>query len=351
MKRGLIGSGILHASAVALVAFGLPELFRKEPREDVPVVFEVVTVSERATAPEVALPPPQRPLPKPVPQKVETPPPPRPEPPKPEPPKAEAPPPPPPPPEPPKVAAPKPEPPKPEPPKPEPPKAEPRPEPPKPEPPKPEPPKTVAERPPEPVPTPKPPTKKPEPPKAEPKPEPPKPEPPKQAAKVEPKPAAKPPEPRKETKPVRDFDVNAVLNNLRPSAPRAQNTPPAPTPQPPRQQVASAAAPLLSQNLSSSEIDAVRQQIERCWSFIGGGKEVAHIEVDIRVWMNPDATVQDTRIVDQLRYQSDPLYRSVAESARRAIRNPECSPLRLPRDKYELWKTFTFTFRPRDFGT
>ncbi|BBK40133.1 hypothetical protein STVA_01530 [Allostella vacuolata] len=109
MKRGLTGSAILHASVIALVLLGLPEFFKPEPRQDTPVVFEVVTVTEKATAPTQSLRPPPRPLPKPEPLHAEAQ---KPEPPKPEPPK----------PEPPKPEPPKPEPPKPEPPKPEPPK-------------------------------------------------------------------------------------------------------------------------------------------------------------------------------------------------------------------------------------
>lgn len=37
MKRGLIGSAILHAGIIVLVLVGLPELFKPEPREDTPL--------------------------------------------------------------------------------------------------------------------------------------------------------------------------------------------------------------------------------------------------------------------------------------------------------------------------
>jgi hypothetical protein len=258
------------------------------------------------------------------------------------------------------------EPPKPEPPKPQVADAEPiprphaKPQPPKPEPPKPEPPKPAKVEPPKPEPPkPKHETAKAEPPKpAKPEPakpakaEPAKPSPAKPQVASKPDSKAEAKEAKKDAKPAPEFDVNAILNNLRPTARQQDRRPPAPTP--PRQQSASAApvaAPSLSQHLTSSETDAVRRQIESCWSFVGGGKEVQHIEVEIRVQMNPDATVREARIVDAGRNQSDPLYRSVAESARRAILNPECSPLRLPRDKYDLWKSFTFIFSPRDFGT
>ncbi|MGE0717244.1 MAG: energy transducer TonB, partial [Alphaproteobacteria bacterium] len=216
----------------------------------------------------------------------------------------------------------------------------PKPPPPQPAPPKPEPPKA-------------------EPPKAEPaKPEPPRPQvahvpakpEPAKPAPAKPAPTAKPNEPRK---PAQEFDVSSILNNLRPSQPRQEARPSPPHAQPQRTQTASAAptASMLSQQLSSNEIDAVRQQVERCWSFFAGGRDVQNMEVDIRVWMNADATVREARVVDSGRYQADPVFRSVADSGRRAILNPDCSPLRLPRDKYDMWKTFVFTFRPKDFGT
>jgi len=360
MRHGFVGSAVLHTSLIALVVFGLPSFVDRPPREDVPVVFDVVTVTERAAAPDLSLRPPQKPLPKPVPPvpqaevaKADPDP-------IPPPPQASAPPPPP------KV-----EPPRPEPPKPEPPKVE-KPEPPKPEPPKvekpkPEPPKAVAAAPPEPVPLARPKPKpeppkvekpkpeppkvekpKPEPPKVEkPKPEPAKPEKPKQVAKAEAK-----PEPKRESKLEANKDAfDSMLKDLT----RRSVTAPAPQPAPPRPAVRQAAvapaAPSLAQNLSNSEIDAVRQQIGECWNFPGGGKEVRDIVVEIRVWMNPDATVRDARITDTARYQSDSMFRAIADTARRAVLNRDCSPLRLPREKYELWKSFTFIFSPKDFGT
>ena len=39
---------------------------------------------------------------------------------------------------------------------------------------------------------------------------------------------------------------------------------------------------------------------------------------------------------------------AAADSAVRAVRNPKCSPLELPADKYDQWKRIDFTFDPRD---
>ena len=68
------------------------------------------------------------------------------------------------------------------------------------------------------------------------------------------------------------------------------------------------------------------------------------MEVKVRVWVNPDRTVSNARILDTNRMQNDPYFRTVAESALRAVLNPACHTLKLPSDKYEVWKKFIFKF-------
>ena len=45
---------------------------------------------------------------------------------------------------------------------------------------------------------------------------------------------------------------------------------------------------------------------------------------------------------------NDPFFRAAAESARRAFFHPLCTPLRLPPEKYESWKTFEIALSPKD---
>ncbi len=70
--------------------------------------------------------------------------------------------------------------------------------------------------------------------------------------------------------------------------------------------------------------------------------------IDVHVEVNPDGTVSSVRLENTARYNSDPFFRAAADSAVRAIKNPQCSPLKLPPDKYEQWKTMTLTFNPKD---
>ncbi len=222
----------------------------------------------------------------------------------------------------------------------------------KPEPkPKPKPPVKKAEKP-KPVPAPK---KEPEiaalpKPKAEKKP-PPKPEPKPKAAQSAPQPRvkAKPaPKPKAKPRPRKRMSLAQLLesvNKLKPRAKAGRRDREA--------QTARRGSPRndASQKLSMSELDALKRQIERCWNFPAGARDAQDLVVEIKVVVNRDRTVRQARIVDVARMRRDPFYRSAAESARRAVLNPRCSPLKLPPSKYDLWRSMTLTFNPREaFG-
>lgn len=323
MRHGLIISAVLHVSVLLLAVLGVlpgPKPLDM-PVQAIPIdIVEVgeitnTRVAERQPDPKPA-PAPARPAaPPPPPPSAAAPPPPPPPRTAPEPPKLAEAPPPPRPPEPPKAPDPEPMPVKAPEPKPAPP-PERKPEAPKPEPPKPEPPKQVAEKPPEP--------KKPEP-------------------RPEKKPEPQKPEPKKDQP-----DFSQLLKDLtkKPDQPR----PPAP-PQP--QQAAEAPAPAsdaprLSDRLTVGEKDALIAQISRCWYVDPGKPGIADIAVEIRLTIGRDRTIQDARVVDQARMVSDRVYRSVAESALRALKKEECRQLDLPPDKYDSWRDAVFVFSPRD---
>lgn len=100
--------------------------------------------------------------------------------------------------------------------------------------------------------------------------------------------------------------------------------------------------------LSMTEMDAVRKQLAQCWNPPIGAKSAKDLTVDIDVDMNPDGTVRTTRIVDEGRARRDDVFRAAAESAQRAFFNARCTPLKLPPDKYNTWKSLTVRFDPKD---
>jgi hypothetical protein len=340
-----------EAVVVELVAATEPGPARTAPpapAEAAPLPPREAAAPAPAPRPEPAPAPPPAPAPKPV-EAAPAPPPPPAEPPRPAPK-----------PEPPKVAEPTPaerrvaekpevvEPePKPAPPQPakvEPPRPAPRPEPPKPpvaksEPPKPEPKKTETAKVESPKPAP------PERPRAEArpaKPEPPKPEPPRaQPAKPEP-PKPQPAQPEQED------SFAALLRSVerlerrvqadRPSPGRGRGEP-SPEPSP------TGTLRGADQALTQGEIDAIRRQIERCWNVPVGVRGIETMQVRLRIAMNRDGTVARVGIEDQARMAVDPAFRTVAESAQRAVLS--CR-LTLPPEKYEQWREMVMTFHPKD---
>jgi outer membrane biosynthesis protein TonB len=232
---------------------------------------------------------------------------------------------------------------------------------PKPEPPKPAPPPASAEAPP-PPPTPPPtPEAKPEeappppPPPPEPKPAPPPPPPKPVETVTAPRPKEKPAPPqlaKNEAPEHKKYDpgrFESLLKNL-----AAQDTAPSPDAPPQQRMAAATGAPSsqpkapLGSRLSASEEDMVREQISRCWNVPAGARDAKDLVVEIRVVVGPDGNVRQATIVDQGRAASDPFYRAAAESARRAFFNPECRPLRLPPEKYAIWKDMVVDFSPKD---
>lgn len=291
MRRSLIWSIVLHLLVLVLAVVGLPRLWDSEVPPKTPVIVEVVKIDKKTKAEDT---------PKPKPRKketVKTPPPP-------EPPRTR------------RVAA----------------------------PPPPEPKMAAPEAEKVPVIKPKKKPKK----KAEAKPKPkPKPKaepatPPRQIARARPR---RRPPPSKE-----DF-VQSVLRDVAPeerSDPSKEKTKKQMTrSQPERKKTPVMRAPLDAQP-TMTEIDAIRRQIEACWSIPAGARSAENLVVAIRVWVNPDGKVARAEILDRARMGGDPFFRTAAESAIRAVLNPRCSPLRFPPKKYDQFKEMVLNFNPRE---
>jgi hypothetical protein len=223
---------------------------------------------------------------------------------------------------------------------------QPKPEPPKPEPPpesKPEPAQAAA------PPPPPPPPPEPQPKQQEAKLEP-QPQPKQQEAKAEPQPPLPQPPPEKPQPPKKKNDdtaFDALLKNLAKHDPVHE-----PVDQPQKQAAAvpkSSSQPIasLATQLTTSELDVVKQQIEQCWNVPAGARDAKDLTPEFRVYMNRDGTIQSATQLNPDR-NGDPYFQAAAEAAARALHNPHCQPLKLPPDKYDQWQTFTITFDPKD---
>jgi len=184
-------------------------------------------------------------------------------------------------------------------------------------------------------------------PKPEPKPKP-KPEPKRKvdAPKPQPRVKAKPkPKPRAKPKPRKRMTLAGILNSVD-KLKRDAKVAPRERTAPNKRRGSRFHNPNV--DLTRSEYDALRRQLNSCWRFDAGGKDAASLVVKIRIEVNRDRTVRSAEIVDASRANRDPYYRAAAESARRAVNNPHCSPLLLPPNKYRVWRSITVTFDPRE---
>jgi outer membrane biosynthesis protein TonB len=304
MKRPLTYSALLHITVLVLLLVGFYNPFQRTKPLETPIMIEFVQVGEQSAAPVLA------------PEVIQD-------------------------------VPPKPEPPKPTPPQPQPePQPEPKPEPPKPEPapePQPEPEPVKPEPKPEPQPEPKPVEAEPIPdPNAKKKPkEKPKEEKPKlQKAEItldkKKKSAAKTDDKSqdKKKKPSKSFDD--LLSEIEKSDDGAPS------------QGKGAPASTIGPVLTASEKDALSRHMARCWLIPAGLRDARDIRVPIKINVARDGTVQRAEIVDKGRMTNDLSYRTAAESARRAVLDPRCSPLPIPQDKYEMFKEFIFNFDPKE---
>lgn len=289
MRRAAVISALFHVVVIVIAFFGLPNLFSPDPMPEQPIAVDVVMVEPKMAVKTAKMEPPKaKPKPKPK------------QPPKP----ARMVPPPPPP----MAAVPEPAPP--------PPKAKP-----------------IAK----PKPKPKPKLKA----KAKPKPKP----------KPKPRVVRKAPKPKAKPKPPPDR-FQALLKNLAKQSQqqRTEEKRKAEPQKKPDIQVASAPPPstIDRRRLAAGLAQLVEQQIRQCWNIPGGAKDVAEMKIEVRIRLGPDGSLRGApQIADERRMQADQVFRTVAESALRALRNPRCTPLRLPYAQYDIWKDITLNFDPR----
>ena len=92
---------------------------------------------------------------------------------------------------------------------------------------------------------------------------------------------------------------------------------------------------------TATEIDILRNHVRQCWNAPYAANELNKI-INLKIFTNPDGSVVNVQIIDVAFYKKDPVYRAAADSARRAVK--DCSPLPLPKNKYDLFKIFNFNF-------
>ena len=98
--------------------------------------------------------------------------------------------------------------------------------------------------------------------------------------------------------------------------------------------------------LSISEIDLLRQQLSSCWNAPAGAviEKGMLVKISAKLKQNRRIIGNSVRIIDTNIPKSNSFYGPITESAMRTLLNPECIPLKLPEDKYDLWRNLSITF-------
>lgn len=112
------------------------------------------------------------------------------------------------------------------------------------------------------------------------------------------------------------------------------------------------------QELSVSEKDMIGIKLRECWNLDAGVRGAQNMLIEIRVFLTPEGSVKDVKILNKARYNKDTAFRSVAESARRAVyicdKKNDASPFRIFPEhygqSYDMWKTLLLRFNPFDGG-
>jgi outer membrane biosynthesis protein TonB len=98
-------------------------------------------------------------------------------------------------------------------------------------------------------------------------------------------------------------------------------------------------------------VDALRNEIEQCWSPPTGAPHPEDLIVYIELTLTPDGRVSGAPHLtaqSQAAESGNPFMRAAADAAVRAIY--VCSPFKLPPERYADWRDSTIKFDPRDLA-
>lgn len=102
--------------------------------------------------------------------------------------------------------------------------------------------------------------------------------------------------------------------------------------------------------LSISEMDALAGQLRACWNLDPGAMGIEDMIIEIKAQLNQDGSVRSVEIQNTARYNMDNHFRSVADSAKRAVYI--CAPYKILSEKYaekyDEWRVLRLRFNPID---
>ena len=143
-------------------------------------------------------------------------------------------------------------------------------------------------------------------------------------------------------------EVDNTLERLR--AMQRQNKPPTARPNP-----AAATAPTvggtrdgdITASLNATQSGAIGDHVRECWTKDSGALDIDKQSVQLVVTFDETGTARIADVGDADRGRlSDPRFRAFAERAMRAVRDPRCANLPIPKTDLGKRGTLTFRFKP-----
>jgi len=107
-------------------------------------------------------------------------------------------------------------------------------------------------------------------------------------------------------------------------------------------------------DLTISEADALASLLRQNWNLDPGAMGLENLQVEILVYLSRDGFIQKIEYADMRRFNSDPSYRSVAESAHRAVIATQQAFREVfgvkYANRYDAWKILRLHFDPANKG-
>lgn len=107
-------------------------------------------------------------------------------------------------------------------------------------------------------------------------------------------------------------------------------------------------------DLTISEADALASLLRQNWNLDPGAMGLENLQVEIIVRLNSSGMIEKVEYADQHRVNTDPAYRSVAESAHRAVLATRSAFREIfgvkYANRYDSWKTLRLHFDPANKG-
>ncbi len=100
-----------------------------------------------------------------------------------------------------------------------------------------------------------------------------------------------------------------------------------------------------SLSLSISEIDAIKSQIQKCWTEPAGGLKKEGLSVLLKIKLLIDGSVEDIKVSQSPRTDNIIMNQLATDTAIRAIKM--CAPYKMPMNSYNSWKELEIMFDPK----